>query len=132
MNMNELFIGIDISKEHLDVAFGPDQAPQRFPYTPEGLNRLLAQLQALQPTLIVMEATGGLEAELMDALARAGLPFSRVNPRRVRDFARASGVLAKTDALDARILAEFGQKMRPSVTVLPDEQTVIVQILVRR
>ncbi len=53
----------------------------------------------------------------------AGLPFSRVNPRRVRDFARASGVLAKTDALDARILAEFGQKMRPSVTVLPDEQT---------
>jgi transposase len=121
----EIFVGIDISKEHLDVAFGPDQAPQRFPYTPEGVNRLLAHLQALSPTLIVLEATGGLEADLMDALSRAGLPFSRVNPRRVRDFARASGVLAKTDRLDARILAEFGQKMRPPVTVLRTSTPVI-------
>jgi transposase len=79
----EIFVGVDISKEHLDVAFGPDQAPQRFPYTPEGVNRLLAYLQALSPTLIVLEATGGLEADLMDALSRAGLPFSRVNPRRL-------------------------------------------------
>lgn len=128
----EIFVGVDISKEHLDVAFGPDQAPQRFPYTPEGVNRLLAHLQALSPTLIVLEATGGLEADLMDALSRAGLPFSRVNPRRVRDFARASGVLAKTDGLDARILAEFGQKMRPPVTVLPDEHTRHLEILVAR
>jgi transposase len=128
----EIFVGVDISKEHLDVAFGPDQAPQRFPYTPEGVNRLLAHLQALSPTLIVLEATGGLEADLMDALSRAGLPFSRVNPRRVRDFARASGVLAKTDRLDARILAEFGQKMRPPVTVLPDEHTRHLEILVAR
>lgn len=133
MNETELFVGIDISQDHLDVAFGPeDQTPQQFPYTQEGLNQLLARLQALQPALIVLEATGGLEAELMDALARAGLPFSRVNPRRVRDFASASGVLAKTDALDARILAEFGQKMRPPVTVLPDEQTRHLGMLIAR
>lgn len=132
MNTNELFIGIDISQDHLDVAFGPDQAPQRFPHTREGLNQLLAQLQVLQPTLIVLEATGGLEADLIDTLARAGLPFSRVNPRRVRDFARACGVLAKTDALDARILAEFGQKIRPAVTVLPDEHIRHLEMLVAR
>ncbi len=132
MNTNELFVGIDISKEHLDVAFGPDQAPQRFPYTDKGLNRLLAQLHGLSPALVVFEATGGLEANLMVALARAGFPFSRVNPRQVRDFARASGVLAKTDTLDARILAEFGQKMRPPVTVLPDKQTRHLEMLVAR
>lgn len=132
MNTNELFVGIDISKEHLDVAFGPDQAPQRFPHTAEGLDRLVAQLQTLSPTLIVIEASGGLEADVMDAFARAGLPLSRVNPRRVRDFARASGVLAKTDALDARILAAFGEKMRPPVTVLPDEQTRHLEMLVAR
>lgn len=132
MEKHELFVGIDISKDYLDVAFGPDQEPQRFPYDTQGLQALLPRLQALQPTLIVLEATGGLEIRLMEALQQAGLPFSRVNPRQVRDFARAAGILAKTDKLDATVLARFGEVFRPPVTVLPDEQTRYLEMLVQR
>jgi len=132
MENKELFVGIDISSETLDVAFSPTDQPQRFPYTEEGLQTLITRLQSCQPTLVVFEATGGLEAALMQALQEARLSFSRVNPRQVRDFARATNCLAKTDALDARLLAQFGQVLRPQPTPLPDEQTRYLRALVTR
>ncbi len=132
MENKELFVGIDISSETLDVACGPTDQPQRFPYTEEGLQTLITHLQGCQPTLVVFEATGGLEAALMQALEEAHLPFSRVNPRQVRDFARATNCLAKTDTLDARLLAQFGQALRPQPTPLPDEQTRHLRALITR
>jgi transposase len=90
------------------------------------------QLQALPPTLIVLEATGGLEVPLTGALAAAGLPVVVINPRQVRDFARATGQLAKTDRLDAQILARFAKAIRPPVRAVPDAQTQALAALVAR
>lgn len=116
----EVFVGIDVSKARLDVA--ADGAP---PFaaenTPEGVAALVARLAPLRPALVVLEATGALEAAAVAALAAAGLPVAVVNPRQVRDFARAMGHLAKTDAIDARVLAEFARRVRPEVRPLPDE-----------
>jgi transposase len=93
---------------------------------------VVEQLRALSPTLIVLEATGGVEVSLTSALAAAGLPVVVVNPRHVRDFARATGQLAKTDALDAQILAQFAEVMRPERRPLPDAQTQALAALVTR
>ncbi len=120
---NDLFIGIDISKHKLDIAFGDDpQSPvESIDYTDEQVNQLVKRLQAEQPKLIVLEATGGLERPLMEALQQGGLPVARVQPRRVRAFAYAAGLLAKTDRLDARLLAQFGRNLMPSALPRPDE-----------
>src|SRR5499426_237869 len=93
---------------------------------------LVDQLEALYPTLIVLEATGGLERLVTSALATAGLPVVVVNPRQVRDFARATGQLAKTDALDARALAHFADVIRPTPRPLPDAQTQELRALLGR
>jgi transposase len=115
----ERFVGIDISKAQLDVAID-DEAPFLVARDEPGLAGLVARLAAIRPALVVLEATGGLEADVVAALLAARLPTVVINPKRARDFARAEGVLAKTDAIDARVLARFGRKIRPEVRPLPD------------
>jgi len=99
-----VFVGIDVSKAQLDVALRPTGRLSAA-NTEAGIAEVLTRLQAVSPTLVVMEATGGLEIPLTEALASAGMPVVVVNPRQIRDFAKATGQLAKTDALDAQVLA---------------------------
>ena len=108
-----VFAGIDVRKTALDVALRPGDA-WRSPNDEAGLAELVARLQPLAPQLIVLEATGGLERLVVAALALAGRPVAVVNPRQVRDFAKASGRLAKTDALDAAVLAHFAEALQPT------------------
>ncbi|MGH8773296.1 MAG: IS110 family transposase [Burkholderiales bacterium] len=121
--MNEQFVGIDVSKERLDIASLPEEACLKTAYSEAGIAKLIEWVGALDPTLVVLEATGGLETRVACALAAAGLPVTVVNPRQVRDFAKATGKLAKTDRLDAKILAAFGSAIRPQVRALKDDDT---------
>lgn len=127
-----LFVGIDVSKDLLDVAVRPVEEAWSVAYEEDGLLQVVTRLQALSVQLVVVEATGGYEARVVAALATAGLPVALVNPRRVRDFARASGRLAKTDSLDARVLAEFAETMRPPTRPLPDVDTQHLAALMNR
>jgi len=115
------FIGIDVSKQWLDVATLPERETRRFTNDGAGQEQLGAWLIQLAPELIVMEATGGFETRVATALAAEGLALAVVNPRHVRDFARAFGILAKTDRIDASVLAAFAEKVHPPVRPLPDE-----------
>ncbi|MGH7148982.1 MAG: IS110 family transposase [Nitrospiraceae bacterium] len=127
-----VFVGVDVSKARLDIALRPEG---RFsvPNNEAGWAQVVERLRAVPPTLVVLEATGGLEVPLTGALVAAGLPVVVVNPRHVRDFAKAAGKLAKTDALDAQVLAHFAEVMRPEPRPLPDEQTqTLAAILMRR
>lgn len=126
------FVGIDVSKAQLDVAVRPSGETWAVPQDEAGLTRLVARLRTLGPTLIVLEATGGLEVAVAGALAAAPLPVVVVNPRQVRDFARATGTLAKTDRLDAQILAQFAEAVRPAPRPLPDEQAQELSALLQR
>lgn len=119
MESPERFVGIDVAKDQLDLAVRPTQEQWQAPTTEAGLADVVSRLRALQPTLIVLEATGGLERPLVLALAAAELPVVVSNPRQVRDFAKAAGRLAKTDQLDARMLALFAERMRPPAHPLP-------------
>jgi transposase len=131
--MTALYIGIDIAKHHLDLAAAPSGETLHVAYDEAGIQQILTHLQPLSPTLIVVEATGGLETALVGTLAGAGLPVAVVNPRQVRHFAQATGLLAKTDRLDARLIARFGEAMKPEPRPLPDAQTAHLQsLLVRR
>ena len=107
------YVGIDVSKDKLDVAMLGEERTWQMDNTPDGIAQLVQQLAELQPELIVVEATGGYQRQVVDALFRAGLPVAVVNPARVRQFARACGLLAKTDKLDAQVLAVFGQRVQP-------------------
>ena len=126
----EVFVGVDISKEHLDIAVRPTGATARF--AREELDAVVAFVQQARPALVVMEATGGLEQTVAAALGAASVPVAVVNPRQVRDFAKALGKLAKTDALDAAVLARFGEALRPQPRPLPDAQTRELEALVVR
>src|SRR5437899_6014566 len=126
------FVGIDVAKAQLDVAVRPSGERWAVPNDAGGVGTLVERLQVLHPTLIVLEATGGLERAATVALATAGLPVVVVNPRQVRDFARATGQLAKTDALDARALAHFADVIRPTPRPLPDAQTQELRALLGR
>lgn len=126
------FVGIDVSKAQLDVAVRPSGETWAVPQDEASLTRLVARLRTLGPTLIVLEATGGLEVAVAGALAAAPLPVVVVNPRQVRDFARATGTLAKTDRLDAQILAQFAEAVRPAPRPLPDEQAQELSALLQR
>jgi len=117
------FIGLDVAKAQLDIAIRPSGERWAVPHDAGDIMTLVERLQALHPALIVLEATGGWERAVTSALATAGLPVVVVNPRQVRDFARATGQLAKTDALDARALAHFADVIRPTPRPLPDAQT---------
>jgi Transposase len=128
----EAFIGIDVARDSLEVASRPAGEHWQVPNDPVGIAALLPRLRALQPTLIVLEATGGLELPVVAAIGSAGLPVVAVNPRQVRDFAKAIGKLAKTDAIDARVLAHFADAVRPAVRALPDAATRALGALVTR
>src|SRR5437879_12674268 len=126
------FVGIDVAKAQLDIALRPAGERWAVPNDASGIAPLVGRLQALQPTLIVLEATGGLERAVTSALATAGLPVVVVNPRQVRDVARATGQLATTDALDARALAHCADVIRPTPRPLPDAQTQELRALLGR
>lgn len=127
-----IFIGIDVSKDRLDVGQVPRVAPWTVANTNEGVGELTERLEDLKPALVVLEATGGYEAAAVAALMAAGLPVVVVNPRQARDFARAKNRLAKTDKIDAQILAEFGEAVRPEVRPLPNEVTRDLRAFLRR
>jgi transposase len=115
-------VGIDVSKAALDVAFGIGEPVRRFDNNPAGHRSLARMLESRAPTRIVLEATGGYEHRLLRYLDDQSLPAIRVNPRQVRDFARATGELAKTDAIDARVLVQFGAAVEPEHRPLPSLQ----------
>ena len=129
---NSSYVGIDVSKDSLDVFVRPEGQTWTLPYNQKNLNILVRQMCTLNPALIVLEASGGYEQRLLETLCRAGLPVARVSPRRVRAFARAAGLLAKTDRLDAAVLAHFGEVMQPPCYQLPDERQTRLRELVRR
>jgi transposase len=126
------FVGIDVAKAQLDVALHPSGERRAVANDASGVETLVDWVQTLHPTLSVLEATGGLERAVTRALAAAGLPVVVVHPRQARDFARATGQLAKTDALDARALAHFADVIRPTPRPLPDAQTQELRALVGR
>ncbi|MFO0700144.1 MAG: IS110 family transposase [Nitrospira sp.] len=127
-----VFVGIDISKARLDVALRPTGSSFMVTHDEVGIAAVVQRLRALAPVGIVLEATGGLEVMLSGALATEGLPVAVVNPRQVRDFARATGRLAKTDALDAQLLAQFAEAVRPACRPLPDTSTQQLAALITR
>ena len=127
MSEHESFVGIDVSKAQLDIASRPSGERWQVRNDPAGCSSLVERLLRLRPSLIVLEATGGFEAAAVAALAAAGLPVVVVNPRQVHDFAKATGQLAKTDAIAAAVLAHFGEAIRPPVRPLPDATAQALQ-----
>ena len=130
--MAESFIGIDVAKNHLDVHILPDNRNVRLANSHEGWAQLIGRLNALAIERIAVESTGGYEAALVAELHAADLPVAVVNPRQVRDFARATGRLAKTDRIDAAVLAKFARAVRPRRTPVPDAITQQIRTLVTR
>ncbi len=129
---NEVFVGIDVSKAELEVCWLPQLGRQQVAREEAGLRQLVERLRELRPSLVVLEASGGYEMPVVLALAGAGLPCVVVNARQVRDFAKASGKLAKTDRIDAQVIAEFAQAIRPKVRALPDAAAAHLIALVTR
>ena len=127
-----MYVGIDVAKDRLDVHVRPTGETFSVARDGEGLAALTARLGAVQPRLVVLEATGGFEVTVAAALGAAQLPLAVVNPRQIRDFARATGKLAKTDALDAAVIARFAEATKPAVRALPDEKTRLLADLVAR
>ena len=126
------FVGIDVSKAQVDVAVRPTGQRWVVSYDETGIKELVSQMVDLGPAMVLLEATGGLELPLVAALAAAALPVVVVNPRQVRDFARATGMLAKTDALDAAVLAHFADAIRPEVRPLRDAESQVLNSLTAR
>jgi len=127
-----LYVGLEIGQPRLDVAVGKTGDAWATRNDAAGIAELVARLMALKPALIVLEATGGLERPLLEAFAQAHLPWALVQPARVRDFAHAMGQLAKTDPLDARVLAHFAEALQPLVTQMPTEAEQTLNALVGR
>ena len=132
MKQKETYVGIDVGKARVDVAIRPDGDLWSVDYDESGVRELVSVLETLEPAAVLLEATGGLEVPLVSALAAAALPVVVVNPRQVRDFARATGKLAKTDALDAQVLAHFAEAVRPPVRPLRDADTQELNSLTTR
>ena len=132
MEGTPIFVGIDVSKAGLDVAVRPMGSREFVANDAAGIEILVERLRELQPALIVLEATGGVERAVTRALASAEFPVVVINPRQVRDFAKATGQLAKTDTIDAAVLARFGEAVRPALRPLPDEVTWELRAVVTR
>jgi len=132
MNTVPVFVGIDVSKDRLDIARHPTGEREAVPNAEPDIAALVSRMQACRPTLIVIEATGSFELAVTAALAAARQPVVIVNPRQVRDFAKATGQLAKTDTLDAAILAQFAEAVRPAIRALPDATTQALAALLAR
>lgn len=128
----EIFVGIDVSKDVLDVGARPGDQVFRLAHNEQGLEEAAKRLAQLAPALIVLEATGGLETQLAARLAAAGLAVAVINPRQARDYAKATGQLAKTDRIDALVLADFARAIRPQARALKDEATRDLDDLVTR
>lgn len=127
------FIGIDVSKARVDVHVRPEGSVFYCTTDTDGLAELVGRLTPLRPRLVVLEASGGYEGVVAAALAEAGLPVAIVNPRQVRKFAGALGRLAKTDAIDAAVIAHFAQAVRPAARPLPDDLTTrLAELMARR
>lgn len=131
-NVVESFVGIDVAKNSLEIRIEPAGEALCVAYDEPGLARLSQRLSEVRPVLIVMEATGGLETRLASELVAKGLPVAVVNPRQPRDFARATGELAKTDGIDAAVLCAFARAIRPAVRPLKDADTRELDDLVTR
>ena len=132
MSPAKVYVGIDVAKDWLDVAQRPGGEAWRVASDETGVAALVERLKGVRPTLVVLEATGGLQIPAVAALAAAGLRTVVVNPRQVRQFAGATGRLAKTDAIDAQGLTQFGEAVRPEVRPLPDAATQELSALVAR
>ncbi len=132
MNDSGLYVGIDVSKSSLDVATVPAGESWSESNDEKGSGKLVARLSKLNPRLIILEATGGYESLVAADLGAAGLPVVVINPRQVRDFAKAIGRLAKTDAIDAHVIALFGEAVKPDVRPLKDVQTTEISALISR
>ena len=130
--MEQTFVGIDVAKDQLDVHVRPSGETFAVARDGKGLDELASRLRKLDVTLVVLEATGGFETTVAGTLCTAGLPLTLVNPRQIRDFARATGRLAKTDALDAAVIAHFADAIRPEVRPVPDAQAGALGELVTR
>lgn len=130
--METLYVGVDVSKDRLDVHVRPSGAAFAVARDGEGLEELCARLKALAPALVAVEATGGFETVVVAALGAAGLPVVVVNPAQVRSYARAIGARAKTDPADAGVIARFVEATKPAVRPLPDEETLRLADLVAR
>ncbi|MDW7772724.1 MAG: IS110 family transposase [Desulfobulbaceae bacterium] len=128
----EKFVGIDVSKSTLDVCIEPVGQPLQVAYDEDGIRRIVSLLEEINPTLIVIEATGGLEVRIASELAGKGLPVAVINPRQARDFAKATGQLAKTDQVDAAVLRSFARAIRPQARPLQDADTRALNDLVSR
>lgn len=130
---DDLFVGIDVAKATLDIAVHGEQTVRQENNDDEGIRAIVQRMQELAVTLIVVEASGGWEMSLVAALAAAGLPVAVVNPTRVRYFAKAMGQYAKTDKLDAHLLAHFAERVRPEVRLLKQgDQALLSQVISRR
>jgi transposase len=129
---NAIVVGLDVSQQWLDFHILPDGAADRFSNDETGFTKLARKLKSRKPRVIVLEGSGGLERGVATYLAQEGLPVAVVNPRQVRDFAKASGTLAKTDAIDAQIIARFGEAMQIEPRFIPDVQRRELQALVAR
>ena len=133
MSQEPIYVGIDVSKEQVDVAARPTGTIWSVSYNSDGVDELVTHLKDLNPAGVITESTGGLELPLAAALAAAALPVAVVNPRQVRDFAKSTGQLAKTDRLDAQVLAHFGEAVRPPMRPLRDADTqALGAVLARR
>lgn len=126
------FVGIDVSKERLDIGVGADGEFWQAANDEVGIRETLRRLSAWEPALVVVESTGGLELPLVSELCAGRIPVALVNPGRVREFAKALGLLAKTDKLDAHLLARFGEAAKLSPTLLPDEAVQKLSALMGR
>lgn len=131
-NRLESFVGIDVSKNTLDVQIEPSGESLHVAYDEAGVSEIVRRLVEVAPTLIVMEATGGLQVRLASEVAAQGLPVAVINPRQARDFAKAGGQLAKTDRVDAMVLAAFARAVRPAIRPLKDADTRALDDLVTR
>ncbi len=129
---NKCFVGIDVSKNHLDVCILPDNQSLRVSNNSEGHKKLCRNLKKVKPLVIVLEGTGGYEKPIAMAMAQQDLPVAVVNPRQVRDYAKAMNVLAKTDQIDAQVIARFAEAIKPEPRFVADEQRVVFEELITR
>ena len=132
MEQEVTYVGIDVAKAQVDVAIRPTNDRWEIPRDEAGIRKLVSQMKTLEPVMVLLEASGGLELPLVAALAAESVPVVVVNPRQVRDFARATGKLAKTDALDAAVLAHFAEAVRPPVRPLRDAETQVLNSMAAR
>ena len=133
MSQEPIYVGIDVAKDQFDVAVRPSGDTWSMSYDEVGVDDLVVRLKEFAPDAVITESTGGLELPLVAALAAESLPVAVVNPRQVRDFAKSTGQLAKTDRLDAQVLAHFGEAVRPPMRPLRDADTQkLGSVLTRR